>query len=95
MFEPEREPVYDSHRDKGRFRVETDRMEPVRRQRQHVLFPARQEQRVAFWAATLPARNNNYLPYDRRTRTVLPISGGTPLRPISPHTRTSVLWLWT
>ena len=30
------------------FRIETDRMEPVRRQRQHVLFPARQEQRVAF-----------------------------------------------
>ena len=40
MFEPERKPVYDSRRDKSRFRIETDRMEAVCRQTHHVLFPA-------------------------------------------------------
>ena len=46
MFEPEREPVYDSHRDKGRFRVETDRMEAVSRQAHHVLFPACDKEQI-------------------------------------------------
>ena len=40
MFEPERKPVYDSRRDKSRFRIETDRMEAVCRQALHMLSPA-------------------------------------------------------
>ena len=47
-------------------------------------FPRPSGTACRLWAATLPARNNNYLPYDRRTRTVLPISGGTPFTPHFP-----------
>ena len=67
MFEPEREPVYDSHRDKGRFRVETDRMEAVSRQAHHVFFPTCDEEQIPLPAA-VPARNNSYRQNHRQYR---------------------------
>ena len=48
MFEPERKPVYDSRRDKSRFRIETDRMEAVCRQAHHVLFSACDKEQITF-----------------------------------------------
>ena len=44
MFEPEREPMNNSHGNSHRFRIEADSMEPVNRQAHHVLLTTRNKE---------------------------------------------------